>query len=82
MAEKGSGNVLLNAHSDLKRPRFPDHKVQAGAGKTDGNRAHNPCLQLKSIPIDDIFRDPLAMRIKAVQSVKNNQTISEETQSV
>lgn len=64
MAEKGSGNVLLNAHSDLQRPRFPDHEVQAGAGKADGNGAHSP-LQLKSIPMDDIFRGPSAMRIRA-----------------
>lgn len=38
--QKKEVGAVLFIRSDLKRPRLPDHKVQAGAGKTDANRAH------------------------------------------
>lgn len=43
---------------------------------------HKKTLQLKSIPMDSIFRGLLVICIKVIQSVKDNQTMLKETQSV
>lgn len=75
--------VLLNAHTvTFQWTRFPGNKVNGRAGKADANRAQKKPLQLKSIPMDSIFRGLLVICIKVIQSVKDNQTMLKETQSV
>lgn len=65
----------------LRGQDFPITKFRQELGK-QMQIEHTEPLQLKSIPIDWIFRGLLAIPSKAMQSVKNNQTVFEETQSV